>query len=154
MMMQNTGLGNLITELYTLQKLYEVWDGQLMEPRWTDPHPENVKKEHDEVHGARLLAMAASRPALAPGAATELSALVAPGDFGADAIEYRWSWCPFTTGLAPGTTVYFEPATSLTIKSVRPGVTISLPLDALNCSCRLTRFVAFTREVIVTGAVC
>jgi len=57
--------------------------------------------EYSVVDGFRLLAIAADRPALAPGEQTTVSALVttkAPDD----KVSYRWSWCPYTTGAAGG----------------------------------------------------
>jgi hypothetical protein len=50
---------------------------------------------YNEVDGFRLLAIAADRPALLPGASTELSALLSVDP---DTATYHWSWCPLTAG--------------------------------------------------------
>lgn len=48
---------------------------------------------YNEVHGLRVLAVAASPSWLGPGAETQLEALVVSPD----PVQYRWSWCPWVT---------------------------------------------------------
>lgn len=40
-----------------LRELYERWNAQMVPPRWTDPHAQNVKKEFEAVDGARRAAL-------------------------------------------------------------------------------------------------
>lgn len=45
-----------------LKRLYERWNAQLIPPRWSDPHGENVKKEYEGVMGVRQRALPPEKP--------------------------------------------------------------------------------------------
>lgn len=58
---------------------------------------------YNEVRGFRLLAIAADPPWLGADESAELSALVVSDPALGD-VQYRWSWCPLTTGQVGGYT--------------------------------------------------